>query len=72
MGYKFRKWTQLSLMSAGAMEIENGSKIKSSNSDLLIATRKDLSLENVTIDVSERASIRSLRNVDLKMFPWGL
>ena len=63
---------QLSLMSAGAMEIENGSKIKSSNSDLLIATRKDLSLENVTIDVSERASIRSLRNVDLKNVSVGV
>ena len=58
--------TQLSLMSDGDIEIEKGGTLKSSSSDLLIATRQDLNMEDVTIDVSQRASLRSLRNVDLK------
>ena len=57
--------TRLVVMSAGDFEISKGSTLHSATSDLVIAARQDLLLEEVILRTPQEVAIRGMRDVTL-------
>ena len=60
------KSTRVVLMSGENLESEKGVTLKSATSDLVLASRKDIILENVQLESSREIALRSLRDINLK------
>ena len=60
------KSTRVVLMSGENFESEKGVTLKSATSDLVLASRKDIILENVQLESSREIALRSLRDINLK------
>ena len=60
------KATRVVLMSGENLESEKGVTLKSATSDLVLASRKDIILENVQLESSREIALRSLRDINLK------
>ena len=60
------KVTRVVLMSGENLESEKGVTLKSATSDLVLASRKDIILENVQLESSREIALRSLRDINLK------
>ena len=56
---------RLVLMSAGGMKIKEGATLQSATSDLVLATRENLLLNQVDLDGSREVTIRGMRDVTL-------
>jgi hypothetical protein len=56
---------RLVVMSAGDFEISKGSTLHSATSDLVIAARQDLILEEVNLGAAREVAIRGMRDVEL-------
>ena len=52
---------RLVLMSAGGMKIKEGATLQSATSDLVLATRENLLLNQVDLDGSREVTIRGMR-----------
>lgn len=57
--------TRVVLMSGGKMNLNKGMTLKSATSDLIIASREDLHLEHLTLDVANEMAVRGLKDVHL-------
>ncbi len=57
--------TRVVLMSGENLESEKGLNFKSATSDLVLAARKDILLEDVQLESSREVALRSLRDVSL-------
>ena len=53
-------------MSGENLESEIGVTLKSATSDPVLASRKDIILENVQLESSREIALRSLRDINLK------
>ena len=58
-------------MSADQLTIKGGNKFRSATSDLLIATRQNLLLNQVELDASREVTIRGMRDVTLNQVAIG-
>ena len=58
--------TRLVIMSAGAMEFAPGMSLSSATSDLVIASRQDLKIEQVTIQMAKEIAVRGMRDVSIQ------
>ncbi len=56
---------RLVAMSAGEMTFAKGMTLKSATSDLVIASQKNISMDGVSLNVSQEAAIRGMRDVSL-------
>jgi hypothetical protein len=56
---------RLVLMSTGAMKIKEGATLQSATSDLVLATRENLLLNQVDLDGAKEVTIRGMRDVTL-------
>ena len=65
MGDRARRRVRLVLMSAGGMKIKEGATLQSATSDLVLATRENLLLNQVDLDGSREVTIRGMRDVTL-------
>ena len=63
--------TRLVLMSADKMNLKEGISLQSATSDLLISSREDLQLDQVTLDVADDVAIRGLKDVQLNNVTMG-
>jgi len=52
-------------MSAGEMTFAKGMTLKSATSDLVIASQKNLVMDGVSMEISQEAAIRGMRDVSL-------
>ena len=57
---------RLVLISAGEISHNQGANIQSATSDLVLATRQNLLLQQISLDAANEVSIRGLRDVSLK------
>ena len=64
-GSSTNEGTRLVVMSAGDFEISKGSTLHSATSDLVIAARQDLLLEEVNLGAAREVTIRGMRDVEL-------
>jgi hypothetical protein len=56
---------RLVVMSAGEMTFAKGMTLKSATSDLVIASQKNLVIDGVSMEISQEAAIRGMRDVSL-------
>ena len=63
--------TRLVLMSADKMNLKEGISLQSATSDLLISSREDLQLDQVTLDVADEVAVRGLKDVQLNNVTMG-
>ena len=63
--------TRLVLMSADKMNLKKGISLQSATSDLLISSREDLQLDQVTLDVADDVAVRGLKDVQLNNVTMG-
>jgi len=63
--------TRLVLMSGGKVNLNKGISLQSATSDLLISSRKDLQLDQVTLDVADEVAVRGLKDVQLNNVTMG-
>ena len=63
--------TRLVLMSADKMNLKKGISLQSATSDLLISSREDLQLDQVTLDVADEVAVRGLQDVQLNNVTMG-
>jgi len=56
---------RLVAMSAGEMTFAKGMTLKSATSDLVIASQKNIAMDGVSLNVSQEAAIRGMRDVSL-------
>ena len=63
--------TRLVLMSADKMNLKEGISLQSATSDLLISSREDLQLDQVTLDVADEVAVRGLQDVQLNNVTMG-
>ena len=63
--------TRLVLMSGGKVNLKKGISLQSATSDLLISSRKDLQLDQVTLDVADEVAVRGLQDVQLNNVTMG-
>ena len=63
--------TRLVLMSGGKVNLKKGISLQSATSDLLISSREDLQLDQVTLDVADEVAVRGLQDVQLNNVTMG-
>ena len=63
--------TRLVVMSGGKINLKQGMTLKSATSDLIISSREDLQLEQVTLDVANEVAVRGLKDVHLNNVTMG-
>jgi hypothetical protein len=63
--------TRVVLMSGENVESEKGLKLKSATSDLVLAARKDILLEDVQLESAREVALRSLRDISLTNVTMG-
>ena len=63
--------TRLVLMSGGKVNLKKGISLQSATSDLLISSREDLQLDQVTLDVADEVAVRGLKDVQLNNVTMG-
>ena len=63
--------TRLVIMSGGNMGLAKGMSMKSATSDLLLASKVSMNLEQVTLDVDQDIAIRGLEDVELNSVTLG-
>ena len=57
---------RLVAMSAGELTFAKGMTLKSATSDLVIASQNDISVDGLSLNVSQEAAIRSMRDISLE------
>ena len=63
--------TRLVIMSGGNMGLAKGMSMKSATSDLLLSSKVNMNLEQVTLEVAKEIAIRGLEDVELKSVTLG-
>jgi hypothetical protein len=63
--------TRIVVMSAGKMNLKQGISLKSATSDLIISSREDLQLDQITLDVADEVAVRGLKDVQLNNVTMG-
>ena len=63
--------TRLVIMSGGNMGLAKGMSMKSATSDLLLSSKVNMNLEQVTLEVAQEVAIRGLEDVELKSVTLG-
>ncbi|MDG1326593.1 MAG: FecR domain-containing protein [Opitutales bacterium] len=63
--------TRLVVMSGGKMNLKQGITLQSATSDLLISSREDLELNQVTLEVADEVAVRGLKDVQLNNVTMG-
>ena len=63
--------THVVLMAGEKLSLDKGIKLKSGSSDLTIASREDMKVEDVEIDVSKEIGVRGLSDVELNDVTMG-
>jgi hypothetical protein len=63
--------TRLVMMSGGKMNLKQGISLKSATSDLIISSREDLQLDQISLDVADEVAVRGLKDVQLNNVTMG-
>ena len=63
--------TRLVVMSAGTVNLKQGTSLKSATSDLIISSRDDLQMDQITLDVADEVAVRGLKDVQLNNVTMG-
>ena len=63
--------TRLVVMSGGKLDLKQGMTLKSATSDLILSSREDLLLDQVTLDVGNEVAVRGLKDVQVNNVTMG-
>ncbi len=63
--------TRLVIMSGEMIDLKQGMTLKSATSDLVLSSRENLLLDQVTLDVGNEVAVRGLKDVEIKNVTMG-